>query len=47
MKTKILTWSAVLLLAGAIGLRAQQSDEGSIGTMSRTDESKSVAALMK
>ena len=39
MKTKILTWSAVLLLAGGIGLRAQQSDEG--GTMSTTGESKS------
>jgi len=40
MKTKILTWSAVLVLASGIGLRAQQSDEGSMGTMSGADESK-------
>jgi len=40
MKTTILTLTAALVLAGGIGLCAQQSDEGSTGTASGSDESK-------
>ena len=40
MKTTILTLTAALVLTGGIWLRAQQSDEGSTGTASGSDESK-------
>jgi hypothetical protein len=42
MKTRILTLTAALVLTGGIWLRAQQSDEGSTGTASGSDESKTV-----
>jgi hypothetical protein len=40
VKTTILTLTAALVLTGGIWLRAQQSDEGSTGPASGSDESK-------